>query len=172
MVTQMKLERVETQVDGESGEILARTVSTVEVKTLPREPDYIKMYIDDIGRLHGLKPQTREVLLYVAAASGYDGIATISARRKASIAQTIGTTVHVVSNSLTECVRAGVLRRVAQGEYEPDPALFARGSWAEIRERRASFMAAVIYGPSGRQIIEARMLTPEEEAEQQARTEP
>jgi hypothetical protein len=157
-----KIVRTETQVDEGSGEILSRTSNVIELKTLPKEPDYIKLYVEDIGRLHGLKPQTREVLLYVAAASGYDGIATISARRKAMIAHTIGTTTNVVSNSLTECVKAGLLRRVAQGEYEPNPNIFARGSWAEIRERRASFVASFVYGPNGRQSLDSRPLTAEE----------
>jgi hypothetical protein len=167
-----KLVRTETQVDESSGEILSRTSNVIELKTLPKEPDYIKLYVEDIGRLHGLKPQTREVLLYVAAASGYDGVATISARRKAAIAHTVGTTVHVVSNALTECCKAGLLRRIAQSEYEPNPHLFARGSWAEIRERRASFVATFVYGPEGRKALDSRPLSAEEEAlEEQRRTE-
>lgn len=157
-----KLVRTETRVDDTTGEITSRTSNVIELRTLPKEPDYIKLYVEDIGRLHGLKPQAREVLLYVAAASGYDGIATISARRKAQIALTVGTTTNVVSNCLTDLVKSGILRRVAQGEYEPDPHLFGRGSWAEIRERRSAFVASFVYGPNGRQALESRPLSDDE----------
>ena len=110
------------------------------------------------------------MLLYVAAASGYDGIATISARRKAAIALTINGSIKTVSNALTECVKAGLLRRVAHGEYEPNPYLFGKGSWAEIRERRARFIASFVYGPEGRTPVEARPMTPDEETQYELRT--
>lgn len=158
----MKIERTEQTIDGLTGEITKHTSTVVQLNKLPPEPEYIKLYVDDIGKLHGLSPAHREVLLYVAAASGYDGIATISARRKAAIALTIGGSVKTVSNALTECVKAGLLRRVAHGEYEPNPFVFGRGSWAEIRERRERFVASFVYGPEGRQLLEARKLSPEE----------
>ena len=145
-----------------TGEVTSRQTNVIELQKLPAEPEYIKLYVDDVGRLHGLKPTTREVLLYVAAASGFDGIASITARRKARIALTIGTTTAVVSNALTECVKAGLLRRVAHAEYEPNPFVFGRGSWAEIRERRERFVASFVYGPQGRRVLETRKLSLEE----------
>jgi hypothetical protein len=158
----MRLERTEQTTDHLTGEVTKRTSTVVQLNKLPPEPEYIKLYVDDIGKLHGLSPTHREVLLYVAAASGYDGIATISTRRKAAIALTIGGSVKTVSNALTECVKAGLLRRVAHGEYEPNPFIFGRGSWAEIRERRERFVASFVYGPQGRQVLETRRLSPEE----------
>jgi hypothetical protein len=158
----MKLQRTEQTIDHITGEITKHTSTVVQLNKLPPEPEYIKLYVDDIGKLHGLSPTHREVLLYVAAASGYDGIATISTRRKAAIALTIGGSVKTVSNALTECVKTGLLRRVAHGEYEPNPFVFGRGSWAEIRERRERFVASFVYGPQGRQLLDTRKLSPEE----------
>lgn len=146
-----------------SGEITSRVSNVIQLNKLPPEPAYIKLYVEDIGLLHGLRPVSREVLLYAAASSGYDGVATISARRKASIALTIGVTVGAVSNALTECVKTGLLRRIGSGEYEPNPLVFGKGAWAEIRERRQRFVASFVYGPEGRTIIESRLLTPDEE---------
>jgi len=168
-----KLVRTETQVDGLTGEIQSRMTNVVELHKLPAEPAYIKLYIDDIGRLHGLKPLAREVLTYVAAAAGYDGIASITARRRASIALTVGTTVAVVNNCLTSCIKAGLLRRVGHGEYEPDPRIFGRGSWAEIRQRQARFVASFVYGPEeGRRVLESRKLTVDEERQIDADRQP
>ncbi len=159
-----KLERKEVQVDDLSGEITRQTSTVVSISRLPAEPEYIKLYVEDLGKLHGLAPAHRAVLLYVAAASGYDGIATISARRRASIALTIGGSIKTVSNALTECIKTGLLRRVAYSEYEPNPHLFAKGSWAEIRERRARFIASYVYGPEGRTVFDSRRLSADEES--------
>lgn len=157
------IQRIHEVRDDLTGEIKERTSNVFEINKLPAEPAYIKLYVDDIGLLHGLRPVSREVLLYTAAASGYDGVASITARRRASIALTIGVTVGAVSNALTECVKVGLLRRVGHGEYEPNPAVFGRGSWAEIRERRSRFVASFVYGPEGRDILESRKLTKAEE---------
>lgn len=157
-----KVLRTFREVNDLTGEVLRQVSNVVELQKLPPEPAYIKLYIDDIGRLHGLKPITREVLLYLAANMGYDGVSSLTPRRRAMIALTIGTTAQVVSNSLGECVRAGLARIVARGEYELSPALFARGAWADIRERRLRFVASFVYGPEGRQTLEARTLSPDE----------
>jgi hypothetical protein len=150
-------------VDDSTGEILHQQTNVIELQKMPKEPDYIKLYVEDIGKLHGVTPMAREVLLYVAASMGYDGVASLTRRRRASIALTVGAkSVQVVNNCLSECVKAGLLRLIERGEYEPNPALFGRGSWAEIRERRERFVASFVYGPEGRQALEARRLTPDE----------
>jgi hypothetical protein len=161
-LTMAKLEQVHEVRDDLTGEITSRVSNVYEINKLPKEPDYIKLYVEDIGLLHGLTPAAREVLLYVAAASGYDGVASLTARRKASIALTIGVTIGVVSNALTACIKANLLKRVGHGEYEPNPFVFARGEWAKIRERREKFVASFVYGPNGRQILEARKLHKDE----------
>lgn len=157
-----KLVRTQRTVNEMTGEILAQHSNVIELKALPQEPAYIKLYVEDIGKLHGLKPLAREVLLYVAASMGYDGVASLTPRRKASIALTVGTSRAVVDNCLSECVKSGLLRRVDRGEYEPNPELFGRGNWAEIRERRERFVASFVYGPEGRQVLESRRLSDDE----------
>lgn len=158
-----KMVRTVRTVDESTGEILHQQTNVIELQKMPKEPDYIKLYVEDIGKLHGVTPMAREVLLYVAASMGYDGVASLTPRRRASIALTVGAkSVQVVNNCLAECVKAGLLRLIERGEYEPNPALFGRGSWAEIRERRARFVASFVYGPEGRQVLEARPLSPDE----------
>lgn len=157
-----RLVRTETQVDSLTGEIKSQKSNVISIERMPAEPAYIKLYVDDIGKLHGLKPMTREVLLYVAASMGFDGVATLTSRRRAQIALTVGTSLQVVKNCLLECVKAGLLRHVGRSEYEPNPALFGRGNWAEIRERRERFIASFVYGPEGRTPVEARKLSQDE----------
>jgi hypothetical protein len=159
----MKLHRVEQTTDHLTGEITQRTSNVIDISRMPPEPDYIKLYVEDVGAMHGLTPAHRAVLLHVAIASGYDGIATISTRRKAAIALAIGSTTKTVANALTECIKAKLLRRIAHSEYEPTPLLFGKGEWSKIRERRQRFVATFCYGPEGRTAMGARTLSQDEQ---------
>jgi hypothetical protein len=133
------------------------------------EPEYIKLYIQDLGRLKGLQPSHREILVYVAACVGYDGIITLTARRRGSIALTVGCNQRTVDNAISEYVKTGIIRRVGRGEYELNPFLFAKGDWNSIRQRREAFVSSVAYDPKlGRVPVETRTLTPEEKERIQA----
>lgn len=122
------------------------------------EPDYIKLYIDDIGRMMGLQDGHRSILLYVAASVAYDGILSLTSYRKTRIAALLGCSVRSIDNAISEFVKQKILIRVARGEYELDPHLFAKGRWMEIRERRMKFMAKIIYGGAEGRIIETEVI--------------
>lgn len=147
-----RVERIRERID-EDG-VVSRTSEVIDVRPLPEEPAYIKLYVEDIGRITGLRPVHSEVLLYVAASVGYDGFVVLNARRIAAIALTIGCTSGTVKNALTELCSVNVIRRAGRGEYELDPRLFARGAWKDIRERRKAFVAAIRYLPSGQRTID------------------
>lgn len=157
----MRLVRTETQVDRATGEVVRDLSTVVDLRPLPKEPPYIKLYIEDLARLMGLG--NSEILLYIGASVGYDGIVSLSTTRRARIALTCGVSEKTVRNSITEYLRAGVLRRVGRAEYELDPHLFGKGEWADIRDRRARFRVELDYGPDGR-MIRTRKLAADEAA--------
>jgi hypothetical protein len=127
------------------------------------DQEYIKLYIQDLGRLKGLQPSHREILVYVAACVGYDGIITLTARRRGSIALTVGCNQRTVDNAVSEYVKTGIVRRVGRGEYELNPFLFAKGDWNSIRQRREGFVSSVAYDPKlGRVPVEIRPLSSDE----------
>lgn len=151
----MKLVRTQTEIDRQTGEVIRSTSNVTELRPLPKEPPYIKLYIEDLSRLLGLA--NSEILLYIAASIGYDGIASLSTTRRARIALTCGVTEKTVRNAITEYLRAGVLRRVGRAEYELDPHIFGRGDWADIRERRDRFRLEVDYSEQGRTVRTRRL---------------
>jgi hypothetical protein len=144
-----KLEHRTTVRDHLTGEVVHDTATVHSIERLPREPDYIKLYVDEIGRLHGLQAGHREILLYVASMVGYDGCVVLNPRRKGQIAITLRISPRSIDNALSELVKAGLLRRLGKGDFELNPFLFARGDWRSIRERRESFVARLRFGPSG-----------------------
>lgn len=158
----MRLVRTETQVDRTTGEIVRDASTVVDLRPLPKEPPYIKLYIEDLARLMGLA--NSEILLYIAASIGYDGIVSLSTTRRARIALTCGVTEKTVRNAITHYLQAGVLRRVGRAEYELDPNIFGKGEWADIRERRERFRVELDYDPTGRREIRTRKLSPDEAA--------
>lgn len=150
-----------THVDADG--VITQTADIYILKTLPPEPAYVKMYIEDIGRMSGLQSAHAEILFYVAAMVDYDGIVMLSGRRKKIIADSFGGSVKTVDNAITAYIKSGLLFRVARGEYELNPSLFARGEWKTIMERRTAFMVNIKYSlENGRKVLE---LVPDAEPE-------
>lgn len=151
----MKLVRTHTELDRQTGEVIRSTSNVTELRPLPKEPPYIKLYIEDLSRILGLA--NSEILLYIAAFIGYDGIVSLSTTRRARIALTCGVSEKTVRNAITEYLQAGVLRRVGRAEYEMDPHIFGRGEWVEIRGRRDRFRLEVSYSEHGRTLRTRRI---------------
>lgn len=147
-------EKVETVVDVLSGEILSERKNVIAFNPVPPEPAYVKLYIDDLGKLLELQSGHRDILLYVAANVAYDGLVSMTAMRKSRIAATLKCSVRSIDNAITEFVKRGILSRVGRAEYELNPGLFAKGSWKEIRERRLKFSARITYSPESGRTIE------------------
>lgn len=146
------IEKVERVVDQATGEILSHQSRVINVRPMEAEPDYVKMYVGDLGRLKSLSPAATEILLYIAATVDYDGFVSLTAHKKARIAMTCGVSTKTIKNAIIEYIKAGVLTRVGRAEYELDPSLFAKGKWRIIRERRREFVAKLTYGAEGRTI--------------------
>jgi len=147
-----RLERIETNTDALTGEILSQTKKVIELTKLEAEPDYVKMYVADLSNLVGLKEGHGRILPFIAASVGYDGFISLAGGRKARIAMTAGCSLKSVNNAITEYVKAGILIRAGRAEYELNPHLFAKGEWRNIRERRLGFTAKINYSSAGRTI--------------------
>ena len=147
-----RLERIETNTNALTGEILSQSKKVIELTKLEAEPDYVKMYVADLSNLVGLKEGHGRILPFIAASVGYDGFISLAGGRKARIAMTAGCSLKSVNNAITEYVRAGILIRAGRAEYELNPHFFAKGEWRNIRERRLSFTAKINYSSAGRTI--------------------
>lgn len=137
--------------------------NVVSIRKMEDEPAYIKLYIDDLGKVLGLQDSHRKILMLVAASVDYEGIVSMAIGRKARIAATLECSVKTVDNAVIEFTKQGILKRIGRGEYELNPNLFAKGAWREIRERRQSFVMTVNYTHNGRE-VKTRLMTKAEEA--------
>jgi hypothetical protein len=148
------IEKVERVIDHTTGDVLSHESKVINVRPMETEPDYIKMYVGDLGRLKSLSPAATEILIYVAATVDYDGFVSLTAHKKARIAMTCGVSTKTIKNAIIEYIKAGILIRVGRAEYELSPHLFAKGKWWTIRERRREFTARLTYSLKGGRTIE------------------
>lgn len=120
------------------------------------EPEYIKLYIKDLGGLCGLTAGETKILLQIAGMTNRHGIIALPAGIKAIIAESVGYKQAVINNALTKFCNPNinVMRRTGVGVYELNPDYFARGKWHEIKERRKAFYAKTTYTPDGMRTIE------------------
>ncbi|MFH1816308.1 MAG: hypothetical protein ABIK08_15135 [Pseudomonadota bacterium] len=139
------LERTERTIDASTGEILSEKKNIIQLRKVEDEPDFIKLYISDLAYFYKLEPLAVKVLTAVAAHMGYDGLVSLTPSRRAEIIMSLGCSRSGFDNCLTALCRDNLLKRVGRGEYRPNPLLFGRGQWKEIRERRQSFAVKITY---------------------------
>ena len=149
-----RVERVETIVDGLTGELLSEQRNVIAFNPMPPEPAYVKLYIEDLGKLLDLQSGHRDILLHVAANVAYDGLVSMTTLRKNRIAAVLNCSIRSIDNAITEFVKREILTRVGRAEYELNPHLFAKGSWKDIRERRLKFTAKITYSSEQGRTIE------------------
>jgi hypothetical protein len=141
-----------------TGELLSMTTATTDINTVPTEPNYLKLYIDDLGLLNKLSGGETRALIHIAAIANYDGEIVLPLGIKKRIAEKAGVKVQAISDTIVKLINKGILKRVDLTIYILNPNLFARGKWREIRERRKAFQSITTYTPDGKRIIETKMI--------------
>lgn len=139
------------QTNHETGQITA--TEDVSVIRLPKEPPFVKMYIDDISKIVGLSAGSQSVLYELVTKIDYDGIVTITKGTRDRIAVKTGLKETTVRNRISDLAAAGVMKKTGYCEYEMNPKLFAKGEWQDIYKRRCSFKLEIIYSESGERTL-------------------
>lgn len=121
-------------IDYTTGEVTSRSVTK---RFRGDEPNYIKIYLEDVSYLHGLPTSTsdllQELLKYVTYGTQEIGL---TATFKKRIAENTGMAMQTLNNKLQDLLKAGILDRVATGTFVLNPYLFGKGDWKTINELR------------------------------------
>lgn len=125
------------------------TTEDVAVIRLPREPAYVKMYIDDISKIVGLSTGAQNVLYELVAKMDYEGIVTITKGGRERIAAKTGLKETTVRNRISDLAASGIIKKAGYCEYEMNPSLFAKGDWQDIYKRRCGFRLEINYSKDG-----------------------
>lgn len=127
-------ESVVQTINVETGEV----VEQINTKTysVDREPNYIKMYIDDITRLNDLPKGLSPILLELVRTMGYNNIIPAYKPIKMMVCRRLDISLNYLDKSIQKLHKKGILIRIHRGIYMADPDLFARGKWEDIKSLR------------------------------------
>jgi hypothetical protein len=125
-------------VDIESGEVVKNHESKTSSKEV--EPNFVKLYLDDIGRLHGLPPYVSKLLHALVKSMGYKNVVPMYKPIKQMICDDVGISMESLNKAVVTLTKEGILIPVGKGRglYVMDPHLFGRGRWADIKSLRLS----------------------------------
>lgn len=149
--TKKVIQQSESTKTDENGEVTQRTQT--KVYTFPKEPPYIKLYLQDIEKLYTLPDGTHRVLFELLKKLDYDGEINLNISVKRKIVENIGwKTVASLDNYISKhLIKKDIFKRIDTGVYAPNPNLFGRGDWKDIYQRREGWIK-VEYNKQGKKV--------------------
>ncbi|MGG3542853.1 replication/maintenance protein RepL [Priestia megaterium] len=109
----------------------------IEESYVSKEPDYVKIYLDNILQINNLSSGIQKTLNVLLKRMAYDNIVVLNAYIKNQMAEELGfNTVQSLNNNINKLVKEGIMIRKGTGTYEMNPFLFGRGSWDNIKKIR------------------------------------
>lgn len=139
-------------------------VSSISSK-IPTEPNFIKLYLNDIVVLKGIQPAYKDVLYHLLKLVKYeDYIITLTKFDKLRIAKACGMSGEKpdqqVSNAIGKLKKAGILfaivdknGKIERGAFEINPYLFGKGNWAVNYNQREVNKLMVLYRNDVKELI-------------------
>lgn len=133
----------EEHVITDEGEV----VSSKTVYKTQTEPEYVKLYIDCIltvkGLRKGLNPIFLAFLPYMSYAdiNGQGGgqVIFVNKAMKDIIAKKLNLGIDSINKALSEFTRVGLFKRLTVGTYQVNPNIVGKGEWKDIKNIRATF---------------------------------
>lgn len=127
-----------TVLDSQSGEVIEETES-IKTQMLEKEPNYIKLYTDDVGRLFDLPGSTSDVLAAIASHMAYKtNIIVLYGPIKKVLMAELNMNANTFNKAVDTLYKAGMLIRISRACYMVDPQLYGSGSWNDVKKVRLS----------------------------------
>lgn len=145
-------QETKTIIDHETGEI----IKTDDLKSyaVESEPNYVKMYIDDIAKLKDVPQASNDVLRVLVRNMSYGNLVVMIKPIKDKIKEETGLSLNTINKSIQNLYKAGILIRQSRSVYLVDPNLFAKGKWEDIKKLRL----VIEYNNDGTKSINSNMV--------------
>lgn len=119
-------------VINEDGELLQQR--KLEVGFKESEPDFIKLYLNDIARINDLPKGDSSLLHELCKRIDYNNQVVLNATIKKQIAAKLGIkNYRQIDNSIQTLKKKGIFSSAGIGVLLANPYLFGRGSWEKIK---------------------------------------
>ena len=110
---------------------------------------FVKMFLNDIGRIHNLTGNSLKLLLIIVNKMQYDNMFIAKTSVRKEIADSLSVTGRTLYNLLGELVKSGLLVKDGSNVYRMDPETFAHRHEQKINFKRINYMK-IRYGDEGR----------------------
>ena len=118
---------VETKlVNNETGEILQEEQIIKGIGE--KEPDYVKMYLEDITALKHLPKGLDKVIYSLLRLMSYENMIILNSYIKTNNTELEYKTVQVLNNNINKLVKSGILFRQGTGTYQVNAKYFGKGN--------------------------------------------
>lgn len=130
-------EKTETVINSD-GEVLEERSS--KTRGVEKEPDFIKLYLEDITQMLGIAPAFQKVFISLAKHMGYTNMVVLIKAVKEQIALELGLSLNTVDAAIKALKNNGLLLKYkdAKGEEKKscwivNPNIAAKGKWEDIK---------------------------------------
>lgn len=124
-----------TVIDHTTGEVLTET--NIETSKIPgNEPDYVKLYFDDLILLSGLPKSTSNIVVELVRYMTYSNEIILNSGIRKRICEALNIIPNTLTHALKNLCDADILERIEQNIYFVNPYLFGRGKWDDIKAMR------------------------------------
>ncbi len=121
-------------INYETGELLIEEKDTSY--SFEREPDYIKIYLQDIIKLNNLPKSLNNILNSILKRTDYDNEIILIADKKKKILKELNIKAITLDVAITSLTKKKILIRRGRGVYILNPHYFGRGKWKDIQALR------------------------------------
>lgn len=137
-----------TIIDTQTGEVLKENHKSKQSYRLPKEPPFVKLYLDCLSKFKDIQISFNPILIELLKNTSYaemedtetgGQIIYLNKMLKQNIAKRCNVSLKRVEQAITEFVKKGYMHRIGVGTYQFDANLFGKGDWADIYNIRANF---------------------------------
>ena len=103
---------------------------------VPKEPQYIKLYLQDVMYLKDLPKWSNQILYCLLKIMNYENKIFLNAELKKEIAEQLNIKAQTINDAITSFTKSKILIRFGSSSYIANPMLFGKGEWLGIRKIR------------------------------------
>ena len=124
-------------IDLETGEVMEEFESTIFAPE--REPNYVKLYLDQLVTIANLQGWTSKVLYELIGSTTYANegqLVIVNAGLKRLVAEKLNIKTQTVTNAITALKNQNILIPKERGVFILNPQFFGKGEWKDISKLR------------------------------------
>jgi len=125
-------------------------------KKVSTEPPFVKMYVEDLGKLKGVAGGDIVVFLALLKFVGYDNIFDANLRNKEALQKELDyKTIQAITNSLSRLKGHGLIIPMQRGSFLINPEYITKKNWDETQK----IIMVVHYEKDGSKRIKSEFIT-------------